>query len=253
MKVLITGASSGIGKDMAEIYSNKGYELILVARSKEKMEQFASKLNTKVKIIALDLSQLDACFDLYNQVKDDHIDILINNAGFGVFGKFLETDLNAELNMIDLNIKAVHILTKLFLADFKEKNKGAILNVASSAGFSPGPLFSSYYASKAYVVRLTEAIYEELRREKSNVYVGALCPGPVDTSFNDRANVAFKIKGLNSKEVAAYAIKKMEARKLIIIPGKLMKISYCFTKITPNKVLLKAAYNIQKKKCGVSK
>ena len=151
--------------------------------------------------------------------------------------------------MIDLNIKAVHILTKLFLRAFKEKNKGSILNVASSAAFSPGPLFSSYYASKAYVVRLTEALYEELRRENSRVYIGALCPGPVDTNFNDRANVAFNLKGLKSYDVADYAIRKMEEGKLIIIPGTLMKISYCFTKITPNKMMLKAAYKIQKKKC----
>ncbi len=249
MKVLITGASSGIGRDMAEIYSSKGYELILVARSKDKLELLANKLKTKVKIIQMDLSIPENCFRLYDLVKDEEIDILINNAGYGVFGKFLDTDLNEELNMIDLNIKAVHILTKLFLRAFKEKNKGSILNVASSAAFSPGPLFSSYYASKAYVVRLTEALYEELRRENSRVYIGALCPGPVDTNFNDRANVAFNLKGLKSYDVADYAIRKMEEGKLIIIPGTLMKISYCFTKITPNKMLLKAAYKIQKKKC----
>ena len=249
MKVLITGASSGIGKDMAEIYSSKGYDLILVARSKDKMENLAKQLKTNVKIITLDLSQPNAGVELYERVKDEDIDILINNAGYGVFGKFVETDLEAELNMIDLNVKGVHTLTKLFLKDFMKKNQGSILNVASSAGFSPGPLFSSYYASKAYVIRLTQAIYEELRREKSKVYIGALCPGPVDTNFNERANVAFKLKGLNSYEVAAYAIKKMEARKLIIIPGKLMKISYLLTKVTPEKILLKAAYNIQKKKC----
>lgn len=249
MKVLITGASSGIGRDMAEIYSSKGYELILVARSKDKLELLANKLKTKVKIIQMDLSIPENCFRLYDLVKDEEIDILINNAGYGVFGKFLDTDLNEELNMIDLNIKAVHILTKLFLRAFKEKNKGSILNVASSAAFSPGPLFSSYYASKAYVVRLTEALYEELRRENSRVYIGALCPGPVDTNFNDRANVAFNLKGLKSYDVADYAIRKMEEGKLIIIPGTLMKISYCFTKITPNKMLLKATYKIQKKKC----
>lgn len=249
MKVLITGASSGIGRDMAEIYSRKGYELVLVARSKEKMEQLANKLKTKVRIIQMDLSKPENCFKLYDLVKNENIDVLINNAGYGVFGKFLETDLNKELNMIDLNIKAVHILTKLFLKDFKGRNKGSILNVASSAAFSPGPLFSSYYASKAYVVRLTEALYEELRKENSKVYIGTLCPGPVDTSFNDRANVAFNLKGLNSHDVAEYAIKKMEEGKLIIIPGTLMKISYCFTKVTPNKILLKAAYRIQKKKC----
>lgn len=248
MKVLITGASSGIGKDMAEIYSQKGYELILVARNKEKMEEHALRLKGKIKIIALDLSEPEACFQLYNKVKNEKIDILINNAGFGVFGNFLETDLQEELNMIDLNIKAVHILTKLFLRDFKERNSGAILNVASSAAFSPGPLFSSYYASKAYVVRLTEAINEELRREQSEVYIGALCPGPVDTNFNERANVKFKINGLNSIDVAAYAISKIEDRKLIIIPGKLMKLTYILTKFLPKRILLKTSYNIQKKK-----
>lgn len=248
MKVLITGASSGIGRDMAKIYSEKGYEIILVARNTKKMEELASTLKTKIKIISLDLSKTDSCYKLYEQVKDDNIDIVINNAGYGVFGKFTETDLETEMNMIDLNIKAVHILTKLFLRDFKRKDKGTILNVASSAAFFPGPLFSSYYGSKAYVLRLTEAIYEELRREKSKVYIGVLCPGPVDTGFNDRANVAFKLKGLNSYEVASYTIRKMEERQMIIIPGTLMKLAHLSSKIAPNKLVLRMAYNIQKKK-----
>lgn len=248
MKVLITGASSGIGKDMAKIYSKKGYDLILVARSTKKMEELALTLKTNVKIITLDLSKAKSCYDLYNEVKDDDIDILINNAGYGVFGPFGETNLESELNMIDLNIKSVHILTKLFLKDFKRKNSGFILNVASSAAFYPGPLFSSYYASKAYVLRLTQAIYEELRREKSRVYIGALCPGPVDTGFNNRANVAFKLKGLNSYEVASYTIRKMEEGQLVIVPGILMKLAHISSKISPDKLILKIAYGIQKKK-----
>lgn len=248
MKALITGASSGIGRDMAIILSKMGYETILVARREDRLKELSKELKTPSKIICLDVSSTDSCLELYEKVKNEDIDVLINNAGFGIFGKFTDIDLDKELNMIDVNIKAVNILTKLFLKDFKEKNKGYILNVASSAAFLPGPLLSSYYATKAYVLRLTEAIYEELRREKSNVYVGVLCPGPVDTEFNDVAKVKFALKGLTSEYVANYAIKKMFKRKLIIVPGKIMKCARFLTKITPEKLLLKVSYNQQKKK-----
>lgn len=248
MKALITGASSGIGRDMARVLSEKGYDLILVARRRERLEELKKEIKTNVEIICLDVSEPDNCYKLYNEVKDQDIDIVINNAGFGIFGKFTDIELEKELNMIDVNIKAVDILTKLFLKDFKEKNKGYILNVASSAAFLPGPLLSSYYATKAYVLRLTEAIYEELRREKSNVYVGVLCPGPVDTEFNKVANVRFALKGLTSEYVARYAIKKMFKRKLIIIPGFIMKCAKFATRLVPEKLLLKVAYNQQRKK-----
>lgn len=248
MIALITGASSGIGRDMARVLSKMGYDLILVARREERLIELKSELKTEADIICTDISSKDACFSLYEQVKEKDIDILINNAGFGVFGEFLTTDIEKELNMIDLNIKAVHILTKLFLKDFKQKDKGYILNVGSSASFCPGPLLSSYYASKAYVLRLTEAIYEELRRDKSKVYVGVLCPGPVDTEFNKVADVKFNIKGLTSDAVAKYGIKKMFRRELIISPGLLMKITRFFCKIMPDKLVLKICYNIQRKK-----
>ena len=248
MKVLITGASSGIGRDMARILSNKGYDLILVARRKDRLEELKKEFSTNVEIICLDVSVTENCFKIYEMTKDQDIDILINNAGFGIFGGFTDIEIEKELNMIDVNIKAVDILTKLFLTDFKKKNKGYILNVASSAAFLPGPLLSSYYATKAYVLRLTEAIYEELRREKSNVYIGVLCPGPVNTEFNNVANVRFSLKGLTSEYVAKYAIDKMFKRKLVIIPGFIMKCAKVASKITPEKLLLKIAYNQQKKK-----
>ena len=248
MKALITGASSGIGADMARILSAKGYDLILVARRKKKLEDLKKELSTNVEIISMDISSTFNCMKLYNKVKEEDIDILINNAGFGVFGKFTETSLDKELDMIDLNIKSVHTLTKLFLQDFKEKNKGYILNVASSAAFEPGSLMASYYASKAYVLRMTEAIYEELKRDHSQVYIGALCPGPVDTEFNKVAKVEFRVKALDSYVVADYAIRKMFERKLVIIPGTLMKLNCLFNRFLPRKVLLHFAYNVQKAK-----
>jgi hypothetical protein len=248
MKALITGASSGIGKDMARILSSRGYDLILVARDKEKLEKLKKELTTEVQIISMDISSTFNCMKLYNRVKKEDIDILVNNAGFGVYGKFDETSLDKELDMIDLNIKAVHTLTKMFLKDFKEKNKGYILNVSSAAAFLPRPLMAGYYASKAYVLRLTEAIYEELRQDNSSVYVGALCPGPVNTNFNNVAGVKFSVEALESYDVASYAVKKMFEREMIIIPGKMMKFNIFMNKFIPKKALLKMAYGIQKKK-----
>ena len=233
---------------MAKILSHKGYDLILVARRKKRLEELKKELPTKVKIITLDISSTFNCMKLYDKVKKEDIDIIINNAGFGLLGEFSETNIDKELDMIDTNIKAVHILTKLFLQDFILRDKGYILNVSSSASFLAGPLMSTYYATKNYVSRLTEAIYEELRRKKSNVYVGLLCPGPVDTEFNEVANVKFSLKGQSSEYVAKYAIDQMFKRKLIIIPGFKMKFICSMNKFVPKKLLLKITYNIQKKK-----
>lgn len=248
MKALITGASSGIGASLALILSQKGYDLILVARREKELQKIKSKVRTRVDIITLDLSIEKNCYILYEQVKDKEIDIVINNAGFGVFGKFTDTSLKRELEMIDINIKAVHIITKLFLKDFVVKNKGHILNVSSSAAFLPGPLMASYYASKAYVLNLTESIYQELKEQNSKVYIGALCPGPVDTNFNQIAGVTFKVSALTSKYVAHYAINQMFKRKLVIIPGKTMKLCRFGIRFLPKKMILKISYNIQKKK-----
>lgn len=248
MKALITGASSGIGADMARILSAKGYDLILVARNRKKLESLKDELTTDIKIINLDLASTFNCMKLYNKVKKEDIDILINNAGFGLFGEFVDTNLEKEMDMIDVNIKAVHTLTKVFLQDFKKKNRGYILNVASSAAFCPGPLMATYYSTKAYVLHLTEAIYEELRREHSKVYIGCLCPGPVNTNFNNVANVSFSVKALESFDVADYAIKKMFKRKLVIIPGILMKLNYIFNRFLPVKLVLKIAYRVQRSK-----
>ena len=245
MKALITGASSGMGADMARVLVSEGYEVILVARRKGRLEKLAKELGDKARIIVKDVSSTFNCMELYNEVKKEDIDILINNAGFGVFGEFYKTSLDKELDMIDLNVKSLHTLTKLFLKDFVKKDRGYILNVASSAGFMAGPLMASYYASKNYVVSLTCGIYEELKKNGSNVSISAFCPGPVDTEFNRVARVHFSIKGMNSMDVSRYAVKKMFDEKLIIVPGIKMKAGLFFTRFIPRKLLLKISYNIQ--------
>ena len=245
MKALITGASSGIGRDMARYLSSMGYDVIVVARRKDRLEELKSELKN-IEVVSLDISNYDNCLKLFKEYSD--IDILINNAGFGIFGSFNNTDLDRELEMIDTNIKAVHILTKLYLNEFVKKDKGYILNVASTAGFFSGPLMDTYYATKGYVLKLTEGISEELRRIKSNVYIGALCPGPTDTEFNDVAKVKFMTKSLSSEYVARYSIDNMLKRKVIIIPGFMNKMSVFFTRFISRKRMLKIVYNIQRKK-----
>ncbi len=248
MLALITGASSGMGRDMARVLAHRGYDLILVARRKERLEQLAKELNVKTTIICLDLSVEENAFKLYEKVKNKDIDIVINNAGFGLFGVFHETDLDTELKMINLNIKAYHILTKLFLKDFLKKDRGYILNVCSSAGFMAGPRLSTYYATKNYITKLTMAIHEELKHMKSNVHISALCPGPVATEFNEVAHGTFSIREANSYKVAEYAIDKMFKHKMLIVPTLLMKITLFANRFAPHSLSLKIAYNIQMRK-----
>lgn len=246
MKALITGASSGLGKGFAFKLSNMGYDLILVSRNKKELKEVASNLKTNVQIETYDLSNEENCIKLFDKHKK--IDLLINNAGFGLFGEFSKTNLDKELNMIDLNVKAVHILTKLYLKEMIKKDSGRILNVASTAAFLPGPLMSTYYSTKSYVYELTTAIFEELRRIKSNVKVSVLCPGPVNTNFNNVAGVNFAIKGLSSDYVTSYALDKMFKNKLVIIPGFANKLAKIACKFASLRLLLKVDYNIQRKK-----
>ena len=247
MIVLITGASSGLGADFAKELSKEGYDLILVARSKEKLEKIAKELKSNVEIEVMDLSVKENVYKLYSKYKGK-VDLLINNAGFGAFGKFVDSDLDNELNMIDLNIVTYHVLTKLFLQDFVKKDKGQILNVASSAAFEPGPLMSTYYATKSYIYNLSMGIYEELRRDKSNVKINILCPGPVDTGFNERAHVKFGVKSLKSKDVVKYTLKCMKKNKLIIIPGFTIKLGVFTNRLFSRKFIVKCTYKIQKSK-----
>ena len=248
MKALITGASSGIGKDMARYLSSLGYDLILVARRKQILEKLSDELETKVTIYDYDLTIEKNVYKLYEDTKKEHIDLLINNAGFGLFGTFEKTDLDTELKMIDLNVKTYHILTKLFLKDFMKRNSGYILNVCSSAGFMSGPRLSTYYATKNYITKLTMAINEELRQKKSKVQVCALCPGPVATEFNKVAKGTFAIKEASSAYVAKYGIDKTLKGKMIIVPTIKMKLALFFNRFLPYRLQLIIAYHIQKRK-----
>ena len=247
MKVLITGASSGIGKSMAKYLDSFNHELYLVARSEDKLKQLTKELKN-AKYYVYDVSKEENCYKLYEELKNENIDFIINNAGFGLFGYFDETDLDRELEMINVNIKSVHILSKLFLKDMVKRNSGYILNTASSAGFLAGPYLNTYYATKNYVLKLTIGINEELRQRKSKVIVSALCPGPVDTEFNNVAGGHFNTKSLTSDYVAKYAIEKTFKGKMIIIPGFTMKLAIFFQKFLPTRLQLKMVYNIQKNK-----
>ena len=237
MRALITGASSGIGRDMARYLSKLGYDLVIVARRRDLLEELKQDLKTDVKIECMDLSSQENCEKLF--AANQEIDLLINNAGFGDFGKFEETNLEKELAMIDTNIKSLHILTKLYVKQMKQKNHGKILNVASIA---------TYYATKNYVVSLSKAINKELQKDASKVSVSVLCPGPVNTNFDKVANVNFSLKGLSSEYVAKYAIDQTLRGTKIIIPGTMMKLIYLGNKLAPACISLEIAYHSQKRK-----
>ena len=248
MKALVTGASSGIGKDISIYLGKLGYEVILVSRNKNDLEEVAKLIDTKSEIVSMDLCNRENVFKLYDTYKDDEIEFLVNCAGFGLFGNTWETDLEKELRMIDLNITCLHILTKLFLKDMVKRDKGYILNVGSSAGFLAGPVLNTYYASKNYVNKWTMAISEELRKTKSNVVVSCLCPGPVDTNFNNVAGGSFNIKALSSEYVAKYGVDKCLNKKTIIVPGFMVRMGIFFNKFLPYKLSLRIVYYIQNKK-----
>ena len=246
MKALITGASSGIGLEMAKYLSSLGHEVILVAKDERKLNSVKDVMTTNAKVYCYDLSVMDNCFLLYDKVKDEKIDIVINNAGYGIFGDYEMDNIDREMNMIDLNVKCLHILTKLFV---NNKNTKYIMNVASSAGLMRGgPLMSGYYATKSYVCSYSFALYEELRRRGVDKHISVLCPGPVNTNFNKVANVKFNIKSLEAPEVAKYAIDKMFKNKLLIIPGTTVRLGVFLSRFLPLKTLLKITYNIQDKK-----
>lgn len=247
-RALITGATSGIGRQIAAYLHELGWQLVLTGRNERILQDMAASYGRDTRYIALDLSQRGAAEKLHAFCEGMDVELLVNNAGYGIFGAFAETSLESELNLIDLNIRAVHILTKLFLRDFRRQGRGRILCVASSAGFMTGPMLSSYYASKNYVVRLHLAIREELRREHSPVTISVLCPGPVDTNFNNRADVRFSLKPADARYVARCAVDGTLRGRALIIPTLKMKLALLGAKFCPEMPLAAVTYHIQKRK-----
>ena len=253
---LITGASSGIGRDMAFEFADRGYDLILVARSFDRLKEVKNEIIKKydkcnVLIMKCDVSNVESVKNLYNDVRKEfvNIDVLVNNAGFGDCGKFYETDLEKDISMINTNILGLHVLTKLFLQDMVKVNKGYILNIASIAGFMPGPLMATYYSTKAYVVRLTRAIAKELKVVNSKVRIAAFCPGPVNTEFNKNANVIFSLKGQSSSDVAKIGVNGLfKSNKVVYFSSILIRIIACLAKIMPESFMANQAYMTQKRK-----
>ncbi|KAB8040944.1 SDR family NAD(P)-dependent oxidoreductase [Silvanigrella paludirubra] len=241
--VLITGASSGIGLDFAHLFAKDGYNLVLVARSGDKLEHLTNELiqkyNINCKPISCDLSQPGAAKELFRKTQslDMHIDFLINNAGFGAMGFFHEIDLNTQTNMIQVNITSLTELTHIYLKPMLQKKFGKILNVASTAAFQPGPLMTVYYATKAFVLSFSEALDNEL--SGSGVNVTVLCPGPTMTGFQSAAKIDASSKIFNSKiaadsqSVALAGYKALIDSQRLIIPGVVNKIGACSVKFVP--------------------
>jgi len=252
---LITGASGGLGADIATLFAKDGIHLILVARSKEKLElraQELSKYGVQVDVIVSDLAKPGAAGELFEQVKGlgKKVDYLVNNAGVGLFGKFVETDLQKELDMLYLNINSLTHLTKLVLEEMTERGKGSILNVASTAAFQPGPLMAVYYASKAYVLSFSEAIENELKG--TGLTVSTLCPGPTRTDFSNRANLGksklFDGGTMDSMSVAKAGYEGVRNGKSIIIPGTQNKILAKSIRFIPRKVVTGIVRRMQQEK-----
>lgn len=245
---LVTGAGGGIGRAVAEELDRRGCALILVGKRLSTLEKTASLLSEKPVLIEADLSDLSQCARVFDEVKELPVDLLVNNAGFGLCGDFSETDEARETQLLDVNVRAVQFFMKRFLPLFEAKNRGAILNVASSAAFLPGTGMAAYYASKAYVLRLSEGVSGELRRKKSAVTVSALCPGPVNTDFSDTAQVRFFSRGISPEKAAKAAVEGAVRGRLVIIPGASMKFIHFFARFFPEKALVLLTGHYQKNK-----
>lgn len=253
--IWITGASSGIGREFARRYAAMGCRLILTARRADRLQALAKELHaahgTDCRIETADLSRTEECRRLCGVLADEHIDIFINNAGFGVCGSILETEEAREEEMIQVNVAAMARLFRAVVRKMHAQGGGTILNVASSAGLLPGgPYMAGYYASKAYVVSLTRGVARELQELHSPVYVCALCPGPVDTEFNDRAGVVFALRGITPEFCVQEAMHGMMHRRTIIVPSAFMRACTTAQKLLPASLLMPIVARQQKKKMG---
>ncbi|RXT15265.1 SDR family oxidoreductase [Ammoniphilus sp. CFH 90114] len=251
--VLITGASSGIGYELAKCFAIDGYHLILCARREEKLVELAQHLQdsfqAKSSIIVQDLADPSAPAELLRKLEGDglKVDILVNNAGFGLYGLFSTLDTQEILDMIQVNISSLTHLTKLLLPGMMERGNGKILNVASTAAFQPGPLMAVYYATKAYVLSFSEALANEV--EPHGISVSALCPGPTETGFEKRANLEksklFQGVNMDAATVARIGYVGLLQGKTIIIPGLKNQILASSVRLAPRKMLTKVVRRLQ--------
>ena len=249
MKVLITGASSGIGRELSKLLAAQYDQMVLVGRDQARLATLQSEIKAQfpavnVTTVSLDLSVVAHCQQLHALHPD--VDLLINNAGFGSSGPFLQDNVERDVAMINTNVVALHVLTKLYLTDMQARNSGHTLNVGSIAGFMPGPLMATYYATKNYVVRLSESIREELRRAKSKVKISVLCPGPVDTNFAKIAHVKFNFHGVNSTKVARYVVKHLN--QFYIVPTFKVRLARFFIGLLPTTWVARIVYKLQAKR-----
>jgi uncharacterized protein len=254
MTALITGASSGIGEELAKLAAHDGHDLVLIARNADRLNALAESLAREhgIRATALpeDLSDADAVDSIVDALaaRNIDIDILINNAGFGTYGKFVETSLEEERNLIDVNVTALTMLIKRLLPRMVARRSGRVLNVASTAAFQPGPLMAVYYASKAYVLWLSEAIANEL--EGTGVTVTCLCPGPTRTLFQARAKLEESrllriTKMMDAASVARAGYDGMMAGRTLVIPGLMNKAGVQLVRLSPRSLVVKVARWIQ--------
>lgn len=244
--VLITGASSGIGRELAKLFAADGAELILTARRADRLHELAEQLKTQhgtvSTIIPLDLGTPEGPQELFNQIQSagKQVDVLINNAGFGQMGPFVEISLERQLNMIQLNISSLVALTHLLLPGMLQRKRGAVLNLASTASFQPGPNVNVYYATKAFVLSFSEALWKEL--EGSGVTVTCLCPGPTRTEFGDESSMhdtpVFKHNAMRVEDVARCGYRGVRRRKRLVMPGLMNNLLSFSVRITPRPVIL---------------
>ena len=242
---LLTGASAGIGRDLAIVLAEKGHDLVITARDEARLRQLADDLHNqfgiRVEVIAKDLACPESPQELYDEIaaKNIQIDLLINNAGFGAGGRFDQIPLEQTLQMLQVNITALTHLTRLFLPGMIQRDSGRVMNVASTAAFVSGPLMAEYYATKAYVLSLSEAIAFELKR--TGVTVTALCPGPTSTEFQKRAGLEhsalFKHAGMDSMTVARIGYRAMMSGKRIAITGMTNKILTNLNRFMPRALI----------------
>jgi short-subunit dehydrogenase len=244
---LITGASGGIGLELARIFAEQGFALVLVARNRERLEEIAVELKpTPVQVLAKDLALVGAAEGIHREVPK--VDVLVNNAGYGVYGPFVKTPLDDELGMLQLNMTALVVLTKLYLPAMVAAKNGKILNVASTAAFQPGPLMALYYATKAFVLSFSEAIGNEL--EGTGVTVTALCPGPTATGFQartklEKSRLIKRMKVMDARTVAEAGYRGLIAGKPVVIPGLMNKLLAQSVRFSPRVLVTKIARMMQ--------